>query len=394
MTFEELKQQDSQYILPTYGRNPVDIDHGHGATLYSLDGTKYIDFTSGIGVCSLGYGNDAWVQAIGDQAKKLAHISNLFYTQPGAALAQELITRTGMAGVFFGNSGAEANEGMIKVARKYSSDRNGEGRGTVITLVNSFHGRTMTTLTATGQEHFHHHFYPFPVGFRYARAGSIESLNEQAGDDVCAVMVELIQGEGGVNPLDKDYVQQVAQICRENDWLLLIDEVQTGVGRTGTLFAWQQFGIEPDVVSFAKGIGNGLPLGGFMVNEKCRSVLGPGDHGSTFGANPVATAGAKVVLDTMTEEFMQAVVEKGAYLREKIAAMNSPYVSGIRGLGLMLGVGVQNTTHKELCAALGCSKRTVDRYIAEFAESGMVTLHHGKIHIDAKQREIIAQYTA
>lgn len=352
MTFAELQKKDSQYILNTYTRNPIAIDHGKGATLYGIDGTKYIDFTSGIGVNSLGYGNEAWVQAIAAQASKLAHISNLYYTQPAPILAEKLCTRTGLAGVFFSNSGAEANEGMLKVARKYSSDRYGEGRGTVITLRNSFHGRTMNTLMATGQDHFHKHFYPFPTGYRYAPANDLDALLQAAGDDVCAVMMELVQGEGGVNPLNADYVRQVAQLCKERDWLLLIDEVQTGIGRTGTLFAWQQFGIVPDVVSFAKGIASGLPFGGFMVNEKCRPVLTPGDHGSTFGANPIAAAAANVVLDTLTDSFLAEVQEKGQYMRTCIEAMDSPYKNGVRGLGMMLGIGVQGTTHKALCAQL------------------------------------------
>lgn len=352
MTFAEIQEKDSQYILNTYARNPIAIDHGKGATLYGVDGKKYIDFTSGIGVNSLGYGNETWVQAITAQAQKLAHISNLYYTEPAPRLAEKLCKRTGLAGVFFANSGAEANEGMLKVARKYSSDRYGEGRGTVITLRNSFHGRTMNTLMATGQDHFHKHFYPFPTGYRYAPANDLAALEQAAGDDVCAVMMELVQGEGGVNPLQADYVRQVADLCRERDWLLLIDEVQTGIGRTGTLFAWQQFGIEPDVVSFAKGIASGLPFGGFLVNAKCRGVLTPGDHGSTFGANPIAAAAGNVVLDTLTDEFLEAVKQKGQYLREKIEAMDSPYTNGVRGLGMMLGVGVQGMTHKELCAKL------------------------------------------
>ena len=352
MTFEELKQQDSQYILNTYGRNQIAIDHGEGATLYSIDGKKYIDFTSGIGVTCLGYGNEAWVQAVCDQAKKLQHISNLYYTQPAPQLAEKLCKRTGMAGVFFANSGAEANEGMMKVARKYSSQRYGENRGTIITLHNSFHGRTMETLTATAQDHFHKDFYPFPTGYRYAPANDMDALMAAAGDDVCAVMLELVQGEGGVNPLDYDYIQNVAKLCQEKDWLLLVDEVQTGIGRTGSLFAWQQFDIVPDVCSFAKGIAGGLPFGGFMTNDKCRGVLVPGDHGSTYGGNPIAAAAANVVLDTLTDEFMADVQAKGQYLREQILAMNSPYITGIRGMGLMLGLGVTGTTHKELCAKL------------------------------------------
>lgn len=348
MNFTQIKELDQRYVLQTYSRNPVAIDHGRGATLWDTEGKEYIDFTSGIGVCSLGYGNGDWARAIYDQAMKLGHISNLFYTEPYARLASKLVPAAGMAAVFFGNSGAEANEGMIKTARKYSYDKYGPGRSTIITLNNSFHGRTITTLKATGQDHFHEFFFPFTEGFRYADANDMASLQAAAGDDVCAVMMELIQGEGGVNPLDAGYVQAVAKLCAERDWLLLIDEVQTGVGRTGSLFAYQQFGVQPDVVSFAKGIAGGLPFGGFLTNEKCRTVLGPGDHGSTFGGNPMAAAAGCVVLDTMTPEFLEQVKAKGQYLRDGIAALNSPYVSGVRGMGLMIGVGVQGMTHREL----------------------------------------------
>ncbi len=348
MNFAEIKALDEQYVLQTYGRNQLAIDHGKGATLWDTEGKEYVDFTSGIGVCSLGYANEKWAKAIYDQAMKLGHISNLFYTEPYAVLASKLVPASGMAGVFFGNSGAEANEGMIKLARKYSYDKYGQGRATVITLKNSFHGRTITTLKATGQDHFHEFFFPFTEGFRYADANDMDSLLSVAGDDVCAVMMEPIQGEGGVNPLNKDYVQAVAKLCAERDWLLLIDEVQTGMGRTGTLFAFQQFDIQPDVVTFAKGIAGGLPFGGFLANEKCKGVLTAGNHGSTFGGNPMAAAAANVVMDTLTPAFLQEVAEKGQYLRDGIAALNSPYVSGVRGMGLMIGVGVQGMTHKEL----------------------------------------------
>ena len=265
MNSQEIKALTDQYILNTYGRFPVALDHGQGATLYDPEGNAYIDFASGIGVASLGYGDSDWAAAITAQAQKLGHSSNLFYTEPPAKLAQILCQRTGMAGVFFANGGGEANEGMIKLARKYSFDKYGKGRATIITLNNSFHGRTITTLTATGQEVFHNYFFPFTEGFRYADANDIASLEAVAGDDVCAVMVELVQGEGGVLPLDKAYVQALSKLCAEKDWLLLVDEVQTGIGRTGTLFAFQQYGIRPDAVSFAKGIAGGLPMGGFLV---------------------------------------------------------------------------------------------------------------------------------
>ena len=364
MNFNEIKALDEGYVLQTYGRNQVAIDHGKGASLWDTEGKEYIDFTSGIGVCSLGYANEAWAKAIYDQAMKVGHISNLFYTEPYAKLASKLVPAAGMAAAFFGNSGAEANEGMIKLARKYSFEKYGQGRAVIITLRNSFHGRTITTLKATGQDHFHDFFFPFTEGFRYAEANDMDSLMAQAGDDVCGVMMELIQGEGGVNPLQEDYVQAVAKLCAEKDWLLLVDEVQTGVGRTGTMFALQQFGIQPDVVTFAKGIAGGLPFGGFLTNEKCRNVLRAGDHGSTFGGNPMAAAAANVVVDTLTPEFLEDVKRKGQYLREGIAGLNSPCVSGIRGMGLMVGVGVQGMTHKEL----------KDRLMAE----GLLCLTAGK----------------
>ncbi len=348
MNFAEIKALDAQYVLQTYGRNQIAIDHGKGATLWDTEGKEYVDFTSGIGVCSLGYANEKWAKAIYDQAMKLGHISNLFYTEPYVRLASKLVPAAGMAAVFFGNSGAEANEGMIKTARKYSHDKYGQGRSTIITLNHSFHGRTITTLKATGQDHYHENFYPFPEGFRYADANDMDSLLSVAGDDVCGVMMEMIQGEGGVNPLNKDYVQAVAKLCQERNWLLLIDEVQTGIGRTGTLFAYQQFGVQPDIVSFAKGIAGGLPFGGFLTNEKCRRVLGAGDHGSTFGGNPMASAAGCVVMDTLTPDFLQEVQKKGEYLRKGIEALHSPYVSGIRGMGLMIGVGVQGMKHSEL----------------------------------------------
>ena len=352
MTFEELRAMDEAYVMHTYGRFPVDIDHGEGATLYSLSGKKYIDFTSGIGVNSLGYGNPKWIAAITEQIGKLGHISNLFYTQPGALLAKALCTRTGMSKVFFGNSGAEANEAMIKVARKYSFDKYGKGRSAILTLNHSFHGRTMAALTATGQPHYHDYFFPFVEGFRYADP-TLESIQAQAGEDVCGVMIELIQGEGGVRPLDKDMVQALAKLCREKDWLLLVDEVQTGIGRTGALFAYQQFDLQPDVVSFAKGIAGGLPLGGILTHEKCAGGLVPGTHGSTFGANPVSTAAGLAVLDTMDQPFLDQVQEKGDYLRAGIQALGCPELGDVVGMGLMLGIDVKGSrTNRELAALL------------------------------------------
>ena len=351
MTHEKLKQLDHQYVVQTYGRFDVDIDHGRGATLYSLDGREYIDFTSGIGVCSIGHANPRWVEAVAAQAAKLGHISNLYYTQPYAQLARTLCERSGMAAAFFGNSGAEGNEGLIKLARKYSFDKYGKGRGTILTLKNSFHGRTMTTLTATGQDRLHHSFFPFPDGFRYAEAGSLDALQGAAGHDVCAVMLELVQGEGGVIPLEREYVHDLAVLCAERDWLLLVDEVQTGVGRTGTLFAFQQYGIIPDAVSFAKGIAGGLPMGGVLANERCREVLGPGTHASTFGGNPICAAAAQVVLDTLDEDALAQVTEKGNYIRTRIEHMGLSSLGQTRGLGMMIGVEVKGEESNKVLAA-------------------------------------------
>ena len=353
MTSKDIMALTDQYIMHTYGRFPVAIDHGEGATLYDPEGNAYIDFTSGIGVTDLGYGNTAWADAIAAQAKKLGHVSNLFYTEPAARLAEILCKRTGESCVFFANGGGEANEGMIKLARKYSFDKYGKGRATIITLNNSFHGRTITTLMATGQEVFHNYFFPFTEGFRYADANDLDSLEDAAGSDVCAVMMELVQGEGGVLPLDKEYVQAVAKLFAERDWLLLVDEVQTGVGRTGSLFAFQQYGVLPDVVSFAKGIAGGLPMSGILASEKCRNVLGPGMHATTFGANPVCAAAGLVVQETLSDDFLQEVTAKGEYLRGAIEALDLPCFGKTRGLGLMIGIEVkEGYTNKEIAGKL------------------------------------------
>ena len=346
MTSNEIKDLTHQYVMNTYGRFPVAVDWGEGARLYDFEGHEYIDFTSGIGVTDLGYGYQPWVDAIAEQAKKLSHVSNLFYTETPAKLAEILCKRTGMSCVFYANGGGEANEGMIKLARKYSYDKYGEGRSTIITLQNSFHGRTITTLKATGQDVFHQFFFPFTEGFRYAEANDLEALKGVAGEDVCAVMVELVQGEGGVLPLDYEYVQALKQLCEEKDWLLLTDEVQTGVGRTGKLFAFQQYDILPDVCSFAKGIAGGMPMSGIMANEKCRNVLTPGTHATTFGGNPVCAAAGLVVQETLSDAFLEEVVAKGEYLRQQIEALDLPCFGKTRGMGLMIGIEVKEGYNK------------------------------------------------
>ena len=339
--FDIISQQDKEYVANTYGRFPVAIKEGKGALCKDFDGKEYIDFSSGIGVNSLGFCDEGWVSAVTKQLTTLQHISNLYYTEPCINTAKHLCEKTGMKKVFFSNSGAESNEGAIKCARKYSYIKYSEGRNKVITLVNSFHGRTVTTLAATGQDVFHKYFFPFTEGFEYVPANDLDALKNAIDDSVCAVMMELIQGEGGVMPLDKDYVKQVRQLCDEKDIILIVDEVQTGVGRTGKLFCFQNYDIMPDVVSVAKGIGGGLPLGCVMFSDKTENVLVAGDHATTFGGNPVATAGAEYILKTMDDDFLNEVEKKGEYMREKILSM--PHVVGIDGLGLMMGIRLDDS---------------------------------------------------
>ena len=336
MDSEKVIKRDGEYVLHTYNRNPIVLEKGHGLRAAGPEGQQYLDFTSGIGVNSLGYCDLDWAEAVSEQAHKLQHTSNLYYTAPCGKLAKKLCKRTGMSKVFFGNSGAEANEGAIKAARKYSVDHYRKDRTTVITLVNSFHGRTIATLTATGQEVFHNYFGPFNEGFLYAPAGDIEALEELVDRTTCAVMLELIQGEGGVMALDPDYVQAVRKLCDEKDLVLIVDEVQTGVGRTGKFLACEHFDLHPDIVTLAKGLGGGLPIGAVLMNKKVADHMKPGSHGSTFGGNPVCCAGALAVLDTMDEAFLAQVRERAAQLRAGLAAL--PHVQQVSGLGLMVGI--------------------------------------------------------
>ena len=319
MDSEKVIKRDGEYVLHTYNRNPIVLEKGHGLRAAGPEGQQYLDFTSGIGVNSLGYCDLDWAEAVSEQAHKLQHTSNLYYTAPCGKLAKKLCKRTGMSKVFFGNSGAEANEGAIKAARKYSVDHYRKDRTTVITLVNSFHGRTIATLTATGQEVFHNYFGPFNEGFLYAPAGDIEALDELVDRTTCAVMLELIQGEGGVMALDPDYVQAVRKLCDEKDLVLIVDEVQTGVGRTGTFLCCEHYNLKPDVVTLAKGLGGGLPIGAVLMNEKVAEGMGPGTHGSTFGGNPVVCAGANVVVDRMDQSFLANVNERAVQLRAQLA---------------------------------------------------------------------------
>ena len=346
MTYQELKSQEQQYVMQTYGRFPIALDHGQGAQLWDVEGKRYIDLASGIGVNCLGYNHPVLTHAIEEQIHKLMHVSNLFTTAPMVQTAKTLVTATGMGKVFFANSGAEANEGAIKLARKYSFDKYGQGRSKIITLWNSFHGRTVTTLKATGQTRFHDYFFPFTEGFDYATAGDLDDLKSKIDDSTCAIMMELIQGEGGVLPQDPDFVKAVRALCDEKDLLLIIDEVQTGIGRTGSLFCFQQYGIQPDVVTMAKGLGGGLPVGAVMAAKTCCDVLGPGTHATTFGGSPTVCAAANAVLSIVNDDkFLAEVREKGAYLKDKILALGSPAIHGVRGMGLMLGIIVDDGQH-------------------------------------------------
>lgn len=366
MIFDEIKQLDDTYVMHTYGRFPIAFDHGKGATLYDVSGKAYIDLTAGIGVNCLGHDHPKLTKALTEQMHKLMHVSNLYYTEPYVRAAKLLCEKSGMKRVFFGNSGAEANEGLIKLARKYSYDKYGEGRAKIVTLVNSFHGRTVTTLKATGQEQFHQYFYPFTEGFDYAQPDDLEDLKAKCDDKTCAVLMELIQGESGVRLLDPDYVRAAEAFCKEHDILFLVDEVQTGIGRTGALFSYQKYGVHPDAISMAKGLAGGLPVGGFAVGGKLMDVLGPGTHGSTFGGNAMSMTGACVVLEEVTKpEFLKSVEEKGIYLMNSIRALNSPAVAEVRGMGLMIGIVLKDP-----------SKRSA--YVNALMQEGVIVLTAGK----------------
>ncbi len=334
-----IKELDKQYVMNTYGRHNLTIDHGCGAKLYGDDGKEYIDFGSGIGTLSVGTADEGYIEAVVSQLKKTQHVSNYFTCEPVALLAEKICLASGYDKVFFGNSGAEANEGAIKLARKYSFDKYGGGRNTIITFNSSFHGRTITTLAATGQDVFHNFFFPFTEGFKYSPYNDKDALLENLTDDVCAVMFECIQGEGGVNVMDEDFARFLAEECEKRDILLICDEIQTGIGRTGKLFAFENFGIKPDIFTLAKGLCGGMPTGAFVANEKCSSVLTKGQHGSTFGGNPVSCAAGLYVLEKVSApEFLDEVIKKGEYLMQKLRDLGKETILEVRGKGLMVGI--------------------------------------------------------
>ena len=346
----QIKESDQRNVMGTYGRFDLVIDHGQGAKLYDLEGKEYIDFGAGIGVSSLGHNDSEWVAAVSGQAAKIGHTSNLYYNVPSTLLAQELCAASGMSKMIFCNSGAEANEIAIKVARKHSFMQKGKGYQKILTLQNSFHGRTVTTLSATGQDVFHQYFFPFTEGFSHVSPTDLEQVRAAIDETVCAIMIEVVQGEGGVVALEPDYVKGIEQLCREKGLTFIVDEVQAGMGRCGALFAYQRFGVHPDVVSVAKGLGGGLPIGGVLVNNEYDGVMGLSDHGTTFGANPVCAAAGRVVLRRLTAPgFFEEVQKKGAYVKERIG--KHPLLKEIRGLGLMLGVDFEGIDSKKLAQA-------------------------------------------
>ena len=333
----DIFSQDKEYIANTYGRLPVEFVSGKGSVLRDSEGKEYIDLGSGIAVNIFGIADDEWVSAVTSQLTKLQHTSNYYYTEPQAYLAKQICERTNMKKVFFGNSGAEANECAIKTARKYGNKVLGFENPVIITLKNSFHGRTVTTLTATGQDVFHKDFGPFTPGFVYAEANNKEELLRLSEEnDCCAVMMELIQGEGGVMALDKDYVKYARELCTEKNMLLIIDEVQTGNGRSGCLYSFMNYGIQPDIFTTAKGLGGGLPIGAAVLGEKVKDILTAGDHGSTFGGNPVCAAGALNVFGRIDDELLTSVKEKSEYIISELKDLDG--VEGISGMGLMLGI--------------------------------------------------------
>ncbi len=334
-------EQFNKYVMPSYGRYDLVLDSGSGRQAVDENGKQYIDFGSGIGTNSLGYCNEDWVNAVCEQAHKIQHTSNYYYTKVQADFAKALCDTAGYTDMFFGNSGAEANECAIKIARKYSFDKYGKGRHNIITLVNSFHGRTLCTLSATGQDVFHNYFFPFVEGFINVEANNIDDLRAKLDDTVCAVMFEYIQGEGGVMALDQEFVDEIFKLCAEKDVLTIADEVQTGVGRTGKFLAGDNFGKKADLTTLAKGLAGGVPIGVCLSGEKCAKVLTPGTHGSTFGGNPISCAGGLAVLKTVNSEgFLDEVAKKGDYIRQKV--LTSPEVASVSGIGLMIGIELKN----------------------------------------------------
>ena len=337
---QTIKQEDTKYIVNTYARYPLYVTSAKGCILKDDHNKEYLDFTSGIGVTNLGHCFAPWIKATSKQLQNLEHISNLFYTKPAIDLAKKLCLKANMKQVFFANSGAEANEGAIKIARKYANDHYQGIKNEIITLRNSFHGRTLATLSATGQDELHQNFQPFVDGFQYVEANNIEDLKTKVSSKTLAIMIEVVQGEGGVNLLTKNFLHTIQEICDTQDILFIIDEIQTGIGRCGCLFTYMLFDLHPDIVTCAKGLGNGLPIAAILLSNKCKDTLSYGDHGTTFGGNPIACAGANVVLDYMNDDLYTHVNQMSNQLQKRLSSMK--YVENVTGLGFMLGIEINS----------------------------------------------------
>ncbi|MBU5626644.1 acetylornithine/succinylornithine family transaminase [Oscillibacter sp. MSJ-2] len=361
-----IKELDQTYVANTYNRFPLQIVKGKGSVVEDESGKQYIDLGTGIGVNNFGIGDEAWKQAVIDQMDKFQHTSNLYYTEPCATLAQMLCERTGMKKVFFSNSGAEANECAIKAARKYAADHKGPEYQTIITLTSSFHGRTITTLAATGQDELHQYFQPLTPGFVYAKANDLKDLEEKAAENkVAGILFECVQGEGGVNALDAEFIAGIADLCAKEDILMMVDEVQLGNGRSGQLYGYMNFGLKPDIVSTAKGLCGGLPLGATLLGEKLQDTLTAGTHGSTFGGNPICCAGAISTISRIDEKLLAEVREKSAYIKESLTGKKG--ILGVSGMGLMVGVATEKSAAEVIS---GCLKKGV-----------LVLNAHGKVRL-------------
>ena len=336
----DIIKEDKENILNTYKRFNVVLKKGKGSILIDENGKEYIDFSSGIGTNIYGVCDDEWVNAVCEQAKKLQHTSNLYYSEPQVKLAKLLCEKTGMKKVFFSNSGAESNECAIKTARKYSFDKYGEGRNEIITLVNSFHGRTIATLSATGQDVFHQYFFPFVEGFKYAKANDMEDLDSLISDKTCAIMIETVQGEGGVNPLNPEFIKHIDKVCKEKDLVFIVDEVQTGNGRCGYLYSYMEYGVNPDVVKTAKGIAGGLPFGAILFSSKVENTLGYGQHATTFGGNPICASAAYSVISRIDDKLLNHVKEMRKFIDDKLK--NKKYIKSVSGKGLMVGIEIDD----------------------------------------------------
>ncbi|MBK5241196.1 aspartate aminotransferase family protein [Clostridium sp.] len=384
-------EKEQKYLMQNYGRFPVVIERGNGCKLYDVDGKEYIDMTGGIGVSCLGYNNEGIKNALHEQIDKIIHTSNIFYNPTTIELAKQLTQLTKMSKVFFANSGAEANECAIKIARKYGFDNYNGKKNKIITLKESFHGRTITTLTATGQDKYHKYFHPFTEGFKYVEMNNIDEMKEALDDTVCAVMLEAIQGEGGIRPMNKEFAKQVEKLCMQTDTLLIFDEVQSGIGRTGKFFAYESLDVKPDIVTIAKGLGAGVPVGAVLCNSKTGNVFNKGDHGSTFGGSPMAAAAAIEVLKVISKDcFLEEVAKKGAYITEKLKNMNTDKIKEVRGSGLMIGVEL-NCKVKEilnLCIQKGVLFLSAGDYVVRMLPPLIITYEEIDIALQTLEESI------